>query len=161
MKRIALLLLTAASLAAQIVDLRPVPPPGITVSPEDRKDLEAGLKRLAQSIEQLQGKPLLPDVQIFHEAVRYALTYNEFFKQEDVYKAKELLRQGQMRAAELANGTASWTTATGLVVRGYVSKIDRSVQPYGLVIPPTYSSSLPNQWRLDAWFHTAAKPSAR
>ncbi len=153
MKRIALLFLTAASLVAQLADIRPVPPPGIAVSPEDKKDLEAGLKRLAQSIEQLQGKPLLPDVQIFHEAVRYALTYNEFFKQEDVFKAKELLRQGQMRAAELANGTASWTTATGLIVRGYVSKIDKSIQPYGLVIPASYSSSLPNQWRLDAWFH--------
>ncbi len=153
MKRIALLFLTAASLVAQIADIRPVPPPGITVTAEDRKDLEAGLKRLAQSIEKLQGKPLLPDVRIFHEAVRYALFYNEFFKLEDVYKAKELLRQGQLRAGELANGTASWTTATGLVVRGYVSKIDQSVQPYGLVIPATYAASLPNQWRLDAWFH--------
>src|SRR5258705_13881724 len=120
MKRIAVVFLTAASLVAQIADIRPVPPPGVTVSPEDKRDLEAGLKRLAQSIEKLQGKPLLPDVQIFHEAVRYALTYNEFFKLEDVYKAKELLRQGQFRADELANGTASWTTATGLVVRGYV-----------------------------------------
>ena len=119
MKRIAVIFLTAASLVAQIADIRPVPPPGVTVSPEDKKDLEAGLKRLAQSIEKLQGKPLLPDVQIFHEAVRYALTYNEFFKLEDVYKAKELLRQGQIRADELANGTASWTTATGLVVRGF------------------------------------------
>ena len=153
MKRIALLFLTAASLVAQIANIKPVPPPGIIVSEEDKKDLEAGLKRLAQSIEKLQGKPLLPDVRIFHEAVRYALTYNEFFKLEDVYKAKELLRQGQLRAGELANGTASWTTATGLVVRGYVSKIDQSVQPYGLVIPATYAASLPNQWRLDAWFH--------
>ena len=153
MKRIALLFLTAASLVAQIANIKPVPPPGIIVSEEDKKDLEAGLKRLAQSIEKLQGKPLLPDVRIFHEAVRYALTYNEFFKIEDVYKAKELLRQGQLRAGELANGTASWTTATGLVVRGYVSKIDQSVQPYGLVIPATYAASLPNQWRLDAWFH--------
>lgn len=153
MKRIALLFLTAASLVAQIANIKPVPPPGIIVSAEDKKDLDAGLKRLAQSIEKLQGKPLLPDVRIFHEAVRYALTYNEFFKLEDVYKAKELLRQGQLRAGELANGTASWTTATGLVVRGYVSKIDQSVQPYGLVIPATYAASLPNQWRLDAWFH--------
>ncbi len=153
MKRTALLLLSAVSLFAQDADIRPVPPPGVTVSPEDKKDLEAGLKRLAASIEKLQGKPLLPDVQIFHEAVRYALTYNEFFKPEEVYKAKELLRQGQTRAEELSNGTASWTTATGLVVRGYVSKIDHSVQPYGLVIPATYSPSLPNRWRLDTWFH--------
>src|SRR5581483_1131443 len=47
----------------------------------------------------------------------------------------------------------SWTTATGLVVRGYISKIDQSVQPYGLVIPASYSLNLPRRWRLDLWFH--------
>ena len=50
-------------------------------------------------------------------------------------------------------GRAPWTTATGLVVRGYISKIDHSVQPYGLVIPPSYSPTAPHRWRLDAWFH--------
>ena len=39
------------------------------------------------------------------------------------------------RASQLRDGKAPWTTATGLVVRGYVSKIDGSVQPYGLVVP--------------------------
>jgi hypothetical protein len=38
-------------------------------------------------------------------------------------------------------------------VRGYISKIDRSVQPYGLVVPPSYSPTAPHRWRLDAWFH--------
>ena len=41
----------------------------------------------------------------------------------------------------------------GLVVRGYISKIDRSVQPYGLVVPASYSPTAPHRWRLDAWFH--------
>src|SRR5215212_9632090 len=108
------LFLAAVSAFGQSAAIKPIPPPGITVSPEDKKDLEAGLRRLSQAIEKLQGKPLLPDVQIFHEAVRYALTYNEFFKPDEVYQAKELLRLGMARAEELANGTASWTTATGL-----------------------------------------------
>jgi dienelactone hydrolase len=152
MKLHAILLLTAASVFAQSI-VKPVPPPGIAVSAEDRKELEAGLQRLSQSIEKLEGKPLLPDVLIFREAVRYALTYNEFFKPEEITRGKELLRQGQSRADELNSGTASWTTATGLIVRGYVSKIDHSVQPFGLVVPATYSPALPNRWRLDTWFH--------
>ncbi len=161
MKLPVILLLTAISSFAQsaVVStgippaIKPIPPPGVAVSPSDQKELEAGLKRLSASIEKLKDKPLLPDVLVFREAVRYALTYNEFFKPEEVFRAKELLRQGQSRADELTNGTASWTTATGLIVRGYVSKIDQSIQPYGLVVPPTYSPSLPNKWRLDAWFH--------
>jgi len=45
------------------------------------------------------------------------------------------------------------TTAAGLVARGYVSKIDGSVQPYGLVVPSSYRPGTPYQHRLDAWFH--------
>jgi hypothetical protein len=47
---------------------------------------------------------LLADVQIFHEAVRVALQYNEFFKPEEIYRAKDLLRQGLSRADALALG---------------------------------------------------------
>ena len=46
-----------------------------------------------------------------------------------------------------------WTTATGLVVRGYVSKIDGSVQPYGLVVPATFQERTPHRFRLDVWCH--------
>ena len=28
-----------------------------------------------------------------------------------------------------------------------------SVQPYGLVVPATFSPTRPHRWRLDAWFH--------
>lgn len=142
--------LTAVSLCSAPV--RPVPPPGVPLSDQDRAQIEAGLKRLSAAIAELKGVALLPDVQIFHEAVRYGLTYNEFLKPEDVARAKELLRAGQARAEDLRQGRAPWTTATGLVVRGYVSKIDGSVQPYGLVVPPSYSPSLPWHWRLDTWF---------
>ncbi|MBI1788322.1 MAG: prolyl oligopeptidase family serine peptidase [Acidobacteria bacterium] len=142
---------------ANAAEVRPVPPPGVPVPDKDRAELEAGLGQLGRAIEKLSGVELLPDVQIFHEAVRYALQYNEFFRPEEIARAKELLRQGQERAAALARGSAPWTTGTGLVVRGYVSKIDRSVQPYGLVVPATYSPSLPRRWRLDAWFHGRAE----
>src|SRR6185369_3630069 len=86
-------------------------------------------------------------------AVRFSLQYNEFFKPAEIAAAKVLLQQGEERAAQLAAGQAPWTTATGLVVRGYVSKIDKSVQPYGLVVPPSYSPTAPHRWRLDTWFH--------
>lgn len=132
-----------------LATVRPVPPPGVEVPAADRKELEAGLQRLQTSIDKLKGDPLLPDVQIYHNAARYALQYNEFFKTEEIFKAKELLREGQTRANQLLSGEAPWTKATGLVVRGYVSKIDRSVQPYGLYIP----ENGPRKWRLDAWFH--------
>jgi pimeloyl-ACP methyl ester carboxylesterase len=57
------------------------------------------------------------------------------------------------RAASLEKGQAPWNTATGLVVRGYQSKIDGSVQPYGLVVPASYHAGEAREHRLDFWFH--------
>ncbi len=142
-------------------NVRQIPPPGIEISAADRVELEAGVFRLGREIadlrEELKARPelleLLPDVQIFHNAVRYALQYNEFFKPEDVKAAKWQIKQGMERAYDLRQGRATWIAQTGLVVRGYVSEIDGSVQPYGLVVPETYQPKLPHQFRLDVWFH--------
>jgi len=136
-----------------VAQIRPVPPPGVPVPAPERAELEAGVARLRDAGGKLQGNPLLPDVLIYEEAVRYALQFNEFFKTDEIAKARDLLRQGEARAADLKQGRHPWTTATGLVVRGYISRIDRSVQPFGLVVPPSYSPDAPHRWRLDAWFH--------
>jgi hypothetical protein len=141
--------------------VRQIPPPGIRVPESDRAELQAGVKELGLQIDalraDLKGKPalleLLPDVQIYHNAVRYALTYNEFFSTKEIPVAKALLKQGMERAKALRDGKAPWTTATGLVVRGYVSKIDGSAQPYGLVVPKSFKPDTPYQHRLDIWFH--------
>lgn len=147
--------------ASQANNIRRIPPPGIEVPAADRAELEAGITTLGKEIEALratlQDKPalreLLPDVQIFHNAIRYALTYHEFFKPTEIALAKEQLKQGLARAQALRAGQSPWTTQTGLVVRGYVSEIDGSVQPYGLVVPATYQINLPFQYRLDVWLH--------
>lgn len=131
---------------------RPVPPPGIAVPDADRTELTTGLQQLSAACGRIKDHPLAPDVLIYREAVRYALAHNEFFKPEDIGKAKTLLKQGMERAELLARGQAPWDTATGLVVRGYRSRIDHSIQPYGLVIPDRGSPKTRN-WRLDAWFH--------
>jgi dienelactone hydrolase len=133
--------------------IKPIPPVGVEVPAADRADLEAGLARLKAATEKLKGNALLPDVLIYQEAVRYALQYNEFFRADEIAKAKVLLRAGEERARLLAMGESPWKNATGLVVRGYVSKIDKSVQPYGLVVPASYTPTAPRRWRLDAWFH--------
>lgn len=151
---ISLICLAAAALAQPANKaIKPVPPLGIELPAQDRAELQSGLQHLKSVIDKLQGNPLLPDVLIYHEALRYALQYNEFFKIDEIAKARALLQHGEERASQLAQGESPWTTAPGLVVRGYVSKIDKSVQPYGLVLPPSYSPNAPHRWRLDTWFH--------
>ncbi|HEV8541911.1 MAG TPA: prolyl oligopeptidase family serine peptidase [Verrucomicrobiae bacterium] len=145
-----------------IVDqVRPVPPPGLPIPEADRADLTAGLEKLRGEINRIAGqtnrgslRTLLPDVQIFYNAVDFALRYNEFLRgTNDVRNATKLLEQGLERVGELEAGKASWTNATGLVVRGYLSKIDGSVQPYGLIVPASYANDFERPRRLDTWFH--------
>src|SRR5207237_89183 len=84
--------------------------------------VSAELEKLQQEIAglrtKLKSKPdllhLLPDVQIYEKAVRYALEYNEFFNAREIPVAKELLKQGLERASALSEGKAPWTAATGL-----------------------------------------------
>lgn len=140
-------------LCAEVVKIKPVPPQGIDLLAEDRSELESALQHLQASIDKLKNDPLVADVLIYHEAVRFALRYHEFFKADEIAKAKVLLQHGEERARQLTQGAASWTTSPGLVVRGYISKIDKSVQPYRLVVPPSYSPNAPHRWRLDIWFH--------
>jgi pimeloyl-ACP methyl ester carboxylesterase len=130
-----------------------IPPTGVPVPDADQRQLRAALARLATRMDAYKTNPHIADVRIFHKAVQYALEGNEFFTAEDVFRGKELLRMGSERMSSLERGDAPWTRATGLVVRGYVSKIDGSVQPYGLVVPDSFAPDRPHKWRLDAWFH--------
>jgi hypothetical protein len=123
--------------------VRRIPPPGIKIADEVRADLQQRCDALGKTIDELRNtlksKPallaLLPDVQIFHKAVHDALKYDEFHVPAETTTAGRLLQLGTERAAQLKEGKPAWTTQTGLVPRGYVSKIDGSVQPYGLVVP--------------------------
>ena len=148
--------------ADNLVDkVRRIPPVGVTLSESARRELSEGVTKLGADIEALRGelakKPdlltRLPDVQIFHKAVDWALRYDEFFKTNEVEAARFQLKTAAERAAALREGKAPWTTTSGLIVRGYLSRIDGSVQPYGLVVPPTWAPNSPHKFRLDFWFH--------
>ena len=150
------LLLAGAVFAAEV---KPIPPPGIAIPDTDRAALAAEVAALGKEIDALRvalkAKPemlaLLPDVMIFHKSVDWALRYDEFFEPKHLDAARQQLALGRQRAKELRDGKPSWNSATGLVVRGYLSKIDGSVQPYGLVIPDDWKPGEATPRRLDFW----------
>jgi hypothetical protein len=138
-----------------------MPPEGIPIPSGIKSDLESGVSSLGHEIDDLkkslQSQPsllnLLPDVQIYYNAVRYALDDNIFYTTNDFSAARKLLDEGHTRARALHDGQAPWNSATGLIVRGYKSKVDGSIQPYGLVVPSTFNPSANHQHRLDFWYH--------
>ena len=158
------------------------PPPGVVVPATVKAELTAGAAALGKEIEELRfslkAKPdllaLLPDVQIYHNAVRYALEDDIFTSTNQFNSARALLKTGSERAKQLAARQAPWNTKAGLlalkkelegkaktpttlthvpVVRGYISRIDGSVQPYGLKVPVTYLTGDDKPRRLDFWLH--------
>ena len=140
--------------------VRKVPRQGIKVPAAMRKKLVSGLRDLGSRIKKLQlsknarVRELAPDVEIFHRAVSDALRFDEFFRPGEIKNALNLLHQGKGRADQLlANDFVGWTTKKGLVVRGFRSKLDRTVQPYGLIVPQSYSGKTGHKYRLDVWFH--------
>jgi hypothetical protein len=140
--------------------VRAIPPPGVAIPDDARAVLTSEAARLGTGIEALRqrlaGKPervYLPDVEIFHKAVDWALRYDGFYDPKQADWAAAQLKTGFARLESLAKGGTPWLDETGLVARGYRSKIDGSVQPFGLVVPPSFQSKLPHRWRLDTWFH--------
>lgn len=146
--------------------VRPVPPVGVELGDSEKKELLGGLDLLQQSVQQLRQREdtftadLLPDVEIFLRAVQQGIEYRELFSARDVKNASKVLAEGQQRADALLKGQAPWTTQKGLVVRGFRSRIDRTVQPYGLVIPESYTDVGKTRYRLDLWFHGRGERSS-
>ena len=142
--------------------VRPVPPLGIELNPDDVKALSNGLAELNSDIETLKRAEsrLIADIEIFARAIRDALRHRELFSNRDIDNAKLVLREGRQRAKSMLAGEPYWTQQTGLVVRGYRSRIDQTVQPYGLVVPDNYSSQGTDQLRLDLWFHGRGERSS-
>ena len=141
----ALAALLCAFTAAAQAPLPPkrIPPPGYTLTDAERTALTAGAAALRDEINAIvrdfsgdaRRTGLLPDVEIFHKAVDWALRYDEFMAPKEVAYARMLLEQGRRRVADLRAGRAPWLEQKGLVLRGHRSRLDGSVQPYGLVVP--------------------------
>lgn len=136
---------------------RRLPPAGIEIPVADREQLKLGVVKLAGDLKgarsQLAGKAtasLLPDVEIYQKAVQYALD-GEFFSPGELKQAFALLEQGKARLDAILADKIDWATSSELVVRGYRSDLDDSVQPYGLVLPKPFDAT--KVYPLYVWLH--------
>ncbi len=136
-----------------------LPPAGVAIPATARTELMAGTAALRRDLDALTAElttaknarllALLPDAEILHKAVDWPLRYDEFFDVKQVEVARRLLALGRERVTQLRAGTAPWTDATGCVIRGYRSKLDNSIQPYALVVPPDWKRGAGPARRLD------------
>jgi hypothetical protein len=150
-KTVLLCVLAAAVVVGQGQGAKVFPP-----TTEQKAEIHKKLAELSARLAALGSKnidpQLLADVHIYKKATEYILRFpEEFFGPNYAAETIAALDTGIGRAIELDNGTSSWTRKTGSVVRGFVSRIDGSFQPYGLTIPASYDGKRP--MRLDVWLH--------
>jgi dienelactone hydrolase len=157
--------LASAGFLARAQDITPakvtrvLPPPGIVLPGEQRRQLADETQALQHRLREYAARQQAPkpqpddlaDVGIYAKAVDFALRHGEFYQPRDVETASKLLLVGRDRLDALTNGQRPWATARGLVVRGYQSRLDDSYQPYGLMIPEQLDLSKPVP--LYVWLH--------
>lgn len=127
-----------------------------TPTPAEIHEIQTKLADLTNKIDRLHAHhadpALLADVEIYKKAADYILRYREeFYTQAYVHNTLSALDTGIARAAELTNGAAAWPAHKGRLVRAYVSRVDGSVQPYGMIVPDSYDGKRP--MRLDVILH--------
>ncbi len=133
------------------------PAPPYQPTDDEKQQIRAKAGELASALKQLAAKKpdaaLLADVEVYHKAAEWILRYadEEFYSKRYVADALAALDRGLARAKELAANKPSWPAQKGRLVRAYRSRVDGSVQPYGLIIPDSYDGKKPV--RLDLVLH--------
>src|SRR5207248_9452740 len=136
-----------AVLSAQVQQ----PQPRYYPTDHEKHSIEAKLAELHALLHGLEGNALFPDVAVYQKAGEFILAHpEEFVKAAFVEDTLNVLEKGIARARHSAAGSPSWTNSKGRLVRAYRSTIDGSIQPYGLIIPDSYSG---RPIRLDIWMH--------
>ncbi|MDA0284851.1 MAG: prolyl oligopeptidase family serine peptidase, partial [Planctomycetota bacterium] len=103
-----------------------------------------------------RGSPLWADAAIFPKALAWALKYDREFSPADIGLLEQAIRRGRERFLALAEGAPAWSARRGQLALGYVSQIDSSVQPYGVIVPKGYDPKQPI--RLDVVLHGSRRP---
>jgi dienelactone hydrolase len=123
-----------------------------------RDELRKSLTELnaKPEVETRDGAALLADVAVFEKAATWMLRYQEFPSADYLDQLKGVLAKGKTRAEQLANGQPDWVLKTGITIRGYVSKVDGSVQPYALTLPAGVNPNEGRRWPLHVVLHGRA-----
>ncbi|MEZ5351556.1 MAG: prolyl oligopeptidase family serine peptidase [Bryobacteraceae bacterium] len=133
----------------------PPPPPSYVPTEAERTAVVGKLTELGKRVSLLRGRvdaALLADVEIYHKSGAWLMRHpEEFFNKTYLANALLILDRGIARAKALDEGQSPWVNAKGRVARAYRSRVDDSLQPYAVVVPPGYDASRPS--RLDLVLH--------
>ena len=153
---------------AQSGKYKQLPPPGIDLPAQQRQSLADRLQTVREALNTAVGltddaDAWRSDVDVLIRSVHLALDQNLFFKKGQVGDAQRLLDEAMKRITAAKQGKRgllllgfdpSVTDQPQPLVGGFVSRIDDSVQPFGIVLPAGFSLDQSQQpHRMDVWLH--------
>lgn len=94
---------------------------------------------------------VVADARLFPKAVLWAVDFEPVIDAAGRDKLELGLRRAAERIGHLEAGRHPWTAVEGRSIRGFVSAVDGSTQPYGLVVPRGHDPDKPV--RLDVVLH--------
>lgn len=154
----------------QPAQVRPVPPPGVKLEAAVQANLRSEIAGLQQRLADVNGRLVIDELRhglcaALPRAVLMTLETQMFYNEREIEGAWQLLQLADQRVKALAENASAWQLLLGesqlteplaeprVVVGGFHSKIDNSVQPYALVLPRGWSPESSQPLRLDVWLH--------
>ncbi len=144
--------------------VRPIPPVGIELDDATRTRLQDAVVALTRDVDAATAASdaARAEVLVFARAVQLAVEDRFLYDLKEVEQAERLLDYARRRLGMFTKGrrgplivddVASAPGKPRLTVGGFRSRIDGSIQPYGLVLPADFDLSDTKPRRLDIWLH--------
>lgn len=126
------------------------------LSETEREAIKSELLVLQEQLAVLRTNPAVKldqwaDANVFVKGISWALDPGPIENPQDRELLQTALRRSRQRIEALKAGRSTWTEKKGRTIRGFVSDVDGSTQPYGLIVPSGYDASKP--MRLDVVLH--------
>ena len=161
------LCIIVVTVGANAETYKKLPPAGIEIDAAISQMLRIRVEQLQERLEMLASnsddhRQWRPDVEVLIRAVRLALDQNLFFKKTETTDAGLLLDEAQRRLEAVESGERGLqllglarepSDEPQLLVGGFVSRIDDSVQPFGVVVPSGFDAKTNQPSRMDVWLH--------
>lgn len=144
--------------------VRRVPPQGIAVDPTILAELADDAKRLWEATLRWDESDVdsVSLGRVIPRAVLISLETEMVYSKKDLENIRTLLVEGERRLERWNQGkrgrqlmfdAETETESPRLVVGGFRSRIDGSIQPYGLELPAGWDPTSDTKLRMDVWLH--------
>lgn len=150
----------AATVSAQQAAAAAAPPAPAAVAAcaADLEQLRAAISTLKTrpELQSASGEALLADVGVYEKAAAWMLRFEEFPKPGSIDQLRAVLAEGKRRVERLQAGQPDWHLRPGTSIRGFVSTIDGTHQPFAVTLPEGVEPTTAKRWPLHVVLHGRA-----